>query len=80
MQGQTEVIKLLKNGGLIIRDYLKDCTTFRVINGLKVDRFPLALLEHLKKMDLVELKSVEAMHSVYKRKKPKPSEIRIENA
>lgn len=77
MQGQAEVIGLLNKGGLIIRDFLKDCTTFRVING-KVKRFPLALLEHLKRMDLIELKSVESMHSVYKRKKPKPSEVRIE--
>lgn len=77
MEGQTEVINLLSIGGVIIRDFLKDCTTFRVINGLNVRSFPLALLEHLKKKDLVELKSVESMHSIYKRKKPKPSEVRL---
>lgn len=78
MQGQSEVISLLEKGGLIIRDFLKDATTFRVINGLKVKSFPLALLDYLKKRELVELKTVESMHSVYKRKKPKPSEVRIE--
>lgn len=78
MQGQSEVISLLEKGGLIIRDFLKDATTFRVINGLKVKSFPLALLDYLKKRELVELKAVESMHSVYKRKKPKPSEVRIE--
>jgi hypothetical protein len=71
MQGQSEVLGLLNSGGLIIRDFLRDCATFRVINGSKVKRFPLDLLEYLKKKELVELKSVESMHSVYKRKKPK---------
>lgn len=77
MQGQTEVISLLSKGGVIIRDFLNGCTTFRVINGLKVNSFPLELLEYLKDKDLIELKSVESMHSVYKRKKPKPSEVRL---
>lgn len=78
MEGQSEVINLLDKGGLIIRDFLKEVTTFRVINGSKVKRFPLALLDYLKKRELVELKVVESMHSVYKRKKPKPSEMRLE--
>jgi len=76
MEGQSEVISLLKDGGVIIRDFLKDCPTFRVINGEKVKRFPLALLDYLKKKDLIEVKSIESMHSVYKRKIPKPSEVR----
>lgn len=80
MEGQSEVIRLLAEGGVIFRDFLKEITTFRVINGLKVKKFPLELLKHLKKEGLVELKSVESMHSVYKRKKPKPSKVRLKNA
>ena len=36
MKGQFEVIKLLEQGGLIFRDFLIGCDTFRIINGQKV--------------------------------------------
>jgi len=77
MEGQTKVIRLLENGGEIIRDFLKDCTTFRVVNGEKVNVFPLALLDYMKEHDFVEIKHVGGMYSVYKRKLPKQSEVRI---
>lgn len=63
---QDEIIALLKEGGELIRDFIQGTTTFRVISGTKVKTFPLDVFHKMKKHGIVELKKVEAMHSVYK--------------
>jgi len=65
MTNREEVVKLLEEGGELIRDFTKDSATFMVIKGMKVKRFPLTLLREMIKKKIVEIKDVVLCHSIY---------------
>ncbi len=67
MKQQKEAIEMLVNkGAFIYKDLLKGTTTFRVIDGVNVKRFPLELLEHMKEKGIVTIQKVVSLHSEYK--------------
>ena len=66
MNDKNQVIKLLKNKAVLVRDFLIGATTFRVIDGLSVKRFPLSLLREMKREGIVETTGGIFMYSTYK--------------
>ena len=66
MKNQKEVIELLdKKDAVIYIDFLKDITTFRVINGKIAKQFPIALFSYLKEKGIIIIKKVLSFHSRY---------------
>ena len=66
MKNQKEVIELLvEKGAVIYMDFRKDITTFRVVNGLEVKQYPIALFEYLREKGIIIIKEVVSFHSKY---------------
>ncbi len=63
---QKEVVRLLKKGAKIILDFQKNAATFRVVGGILVRRFSLALLKEMKEKEIVVLQKIVGLHSIYK--------------
>ena len=66
MIGEIVAVKMMREGGVLIRPLVVGTTEFMIEGVGKVKRFPLALLKYLKSKEIVEIKHVASFHSVYK--------------
>ena len=68
---EKKVISAIKKGGVVIYEFIKGVTEFKIINGSAILRFPLSLLKSMEEKGILELKSIKSFHSIYKLTKKK---------